>query len=242
MSSLIASPASQRTIKMWNELALIVGCYILGSLPFMYLMGRLHGVDLREYDDMHIALWRNVGRVQGFLGVMLDFLKGVIAVLAARAVGFDTGWVAFAGVATVAGQMWSVFMKFDGEKGNSTGVAMSSVLATKALLIAAVPMAMGFLVRTIPRFRQPDQSASERFKFAGPPSNSLPLGMALGFAVLPLTAWWMGQPSEVIAAFAGLFVLIMVRRATAGVSHDLRQPSGKKKMLVNRLLFDRSEM
>ena len=227
---------------MWNELVLILGAYLLGSMPFMFIMGRLKGVDLREYEDMHIALWRNVGRVQGFLGVMLDFAKGVLVVIAARAAGFEPGWVAFAGVATVAGQMWPVFMKFDGEKGNSTGIAMSATLATKAALFAMVPMAAGFLIRTIPRFRRRDQSVNERLKFGGPPSNSLPVGMAAGFAVLPLAAWGVGQPWEVIIALVGLFVLIIVRRATAGLSEELRKPSGKKVMLLNRILYDRSEL
>jgi glycerol-3-phosphate acyltransferase PlsY len=227
---------------MWDELVLILGSYLLGSLPFMYIMGRLKGVDLREHEDMHIALWRNVGRIQGLLGVFLDFAKGAIVVVAARSAGFEPGWVAFAGVAAVAGQMWPVFMKFDGEKGNSIGLAMSATLATKASLIAMVVMATGLLIRTIPRLRQPNQSASERLKFGGPPSNSLPVGMAVGFAVLPLAAWVMGQPWEVIVAFVGLFVLIMVRRATAGISEDLRQPSGKRSMLLNRLLYDRREL
>lgn len=227
---------------MWDELVLILGSYLLGSLPFMYIMGRLKGVDLREHEDMHIALWRNVGRMQGLLGVFLDFAKGAIVVVAARSAGFEPGWVGFAGVAAVAGQMWPVFMKFDGEKGNSIGLAMSATLATKASLIAMVVMATGLLIRTIPRLRQPNQSASERLKFGGPPSNSLPVGMAVGFAVLPPAAWVMGQPWEVIVALAGLFVLIMVRRATAGISEDLRQPSGKRSMLLNRLLYDRREL
>lgn len=228
---------------MWDELAFIIGAYILGSFPLMYLLGRLHGVDLREYEDMHIALWRNVGRVQGFVGVVFDFAKGVIAVLVARDVlGFDPGWVAFAGVAAVAGQMWPVFLKFDGERGNSTGLAMSGALATYAMLIVLVPVLIGFLVRTIPRFRQSNQSMDERFKFGGPPSLSLPLGMAVAFAVLPLAAWLVGQPWEVILALGVLFVLIMLRRLTAGVSEDLRQPSGKRVMLLNRLLFDRSKL
>lgn len=227
---------------MWDELALIVGAYVLGSLPFMYLLGRLNGIDLREYDDMHIALWQNVGRIQGYAGAGFDFAKGVIAVLVARAAGFDPGWVAFAGVAVVIGQMWPVFMKFDGEKGNTTGLAMSGTLATKALFIGLVPVTIGFLIRTAPRFWQRNQSMNDRLKFGGPPSRSLPLGVALTFAVLPLTAWGMGQPLEVILAFVALFVLVMVRRVTAGVSKDLQQPSGKIGMLLNRFLFDRAHI
>lgn len=227
---------------MWDEAGLILGSYILGSLPFMYLLGRLHGIDLREYGDMHLALWRNVNRVEGLAGVLFDFAKGMIAVLVARALGFDPGWVAFAGVAAVAGQMWPIFLKLDGEKGNSVGLAMSSVLATKALLIALIAVIIGFSVRTIPRFLEPNQTWNERLKFGGPPSLSLPLGMATAFAALPPAALLMGQPREVVLAFVVLFVLIMVRRLTAGVREDLREPTGKRSMLLNRLLFDRSKI
>ncbi|MBM3156896.1 MAG: hypothetical protein FJ004_06390 [Chloroflexi bacterium] len=228
---------------MWHEIAFAFGAYILGSFPLMYLMGRLHGIDLREYEDMHIATWRNVGRVQGFIGVVFDFAKGVIAVLIAREVlHFSPGWVAVAGVVAVVGQMWPVFLKFDGEKGNSTGLAMSGALATYAMLIVLIPVTIGFAVRTIPRFRRKDQTVNEKLKFGGPPSLSLPLGMAIAFAALPLAAWLVGQPLDVVYACVALFVLILLRRATAGLSAEIRQPSWNSTMLLNRLLFDRSEI
>jgi glycerol-3-phosphate acyltransferase PlsY len=225
---------------MWNEAVLIVGSYLLGSVPFMYMMGRLKGVDLREYEDSHITLWREVGRVQGFLGVILDFTKGFSVVLIARAVGFAPGWVAFAGVAAVGGQMWPVFMKFDGEKGNSIGLAMSGALATKAMLFGLIPITTGFLVRTIPRFRHKEQTMDEKLKFGGPPSNSLPLGMGIGFAVMPLAAWGLGHRWEIIVALAGVFGIIIVRRTTAGILEDWRETSDKRRMLLNRILYDRA--
>ena len=162
--------------------------------------------------------------------------------LVARAVGFDIVWVAFAGVAAVAGQMWPIFMKFDGEKGNSIGLAMTGALATKAMLIGLVPIIIGFAVRTVPRFRKRDQSMDEKLKFGGPPSNSLPVGMASGFALMPFAAWGLGHRWEVIVALAAVFILIMVRRATAGITKDLQQASDKKRMIMNRLLYDRNEL
>ena len=228
---------------MWDKVALIIGSYLLGSFPLLYLLGRLHGVDLRKYDDMHIALWRNVGRVEGFVGVTFDFAKAVIVVLLARNVGgYDPGWVATAGVLTVAGQMWPVFLKFDGERGNSIGLAMSGALATYAMFIALVPVVIGAAVRTIPRLLQRNQTLNEKLRFGGPPSLSLPLGMAGTFAVMPLAAWGMGQPREVVFVFVALFVMIMVRRLTARLGADLRKPTWENGMLLNRLLFDRSEI
>jgi hypothetical protein len=66
--------------------------------------------------------------------------------------------------------------------------------------------------------------------------------MAGFFAVLPLTAWAVGQPWEVTYSFIVLFVMIMLRRLTAKLREDMRKPSWRNSMLLNRLLFDRSEI
>lgn len=224
---------------MWPEIALILGAYLLGSFPHLYLLGRASGVDLRK-EDMHIALWRKVGRLQGTVGVLGELAKGVLPVVVARAVGFDLLWVALAGLAAVVGQMWPIFLGFDGEKGNSIGLAMALALAYKATLLMLVPIFIGFAWRTVPRMLNPSLPWSERLKFGGPPSRSLPLAMASAFALLPLLSWGLGEALEVNLAFLGLFLLIMVRRLTTGLRKDLRQAQNKKMVLLNRLLYDRS--
>ena len=228
---------------MWDEFGVIFGSYILGSIPFIYIIGRIKGVDLREYEDMHIALWQKFGRPLAFTATCTDFLKGIAAVLIARdAFNLEPGWVAFAGVAAVAGQMWPVFMKFDGEKGNSIGLAMSGTLATKTMLFGLIPIVIGFGVRTLPRFFARNQTVDERLKFGGPPSLSLPLGMLGGFSVMPIAAWGLGQPAEVVIAFVGLVLMIIFRRVTAGVREDFRKPLSKTSIVLNRFLFDRGEI
>ena len=227
---------------MWDEFILVLGAYLLGAFPLMYVLGRLRGVDLREYEDMHLALWRNVGRLEGLTGILFDFAKGAIVVVVARSTGFEIGWVAAAGVAAVAGQMWPVFLKFDGEKGNTTGLGMVGALATNAMLIGLVPIVVGAAVRTIPRLLQANQTFDDRLKLGGPPSLSLPLGMAIGFGVMPLAAWWLGYGGEIVIALLVLFILILVRRVTAGMSEDRGEPSDRMNRMLNRLLFDRSEV
>lgn len=225
---------------MWAESLMILGSYLLGSFPLLYLLGRLHGVDLREEEDMHIALWRKVGRLEGGTGLIWDVAKGAIAVLIARSLGFEIGIVALAGLAAVGGQMWSVFLRFEGEKGNTTGLAMAAALAPKPLLVALVPILLGATIRTAPRFLARSQSLNQRLKFGGPPSLSLPLGMAIGFGVMPLAAWWLGQPPEVSLVLSALFLFIIAKRLTAGLGEDLKEASSKRSILINRLLYDRS--
>ena len=225
---------------MWANLAMILGAYLLGALPVLYLLGRLRGYDLSKEEDLHMALWRKVGRFEGTLGIIWDLGKGAVCVLIARVLGFSPSVVAAAGVAVVAGQMWPAFYRFDGEKGNSTGLAMALALAPMPLLIALIPILVGAIIRTAPRFLRSGQSVNERLKFGGPPSLSLPLGMAIGFAVLPLASWWLGESGAVTIAFAVLFVLIMVRRLTADLRKDLEGATNKRGILVNRFFYDRS--
>lgn len=229
---------------MVGNILLILGSYLFGALPFMIALGGAKGFDLSREEDLHIALWRKVGRREGLAGILVDLSKGVIPVLLGY--GFDLRlWaVVTAGVAAVAGQMWPVFRHFDGEKGNSVGIAMIITLALTyhiyPILIAFIPIGLGILIRTLPRFFAGGQSLNERFKFGGPASQSLPLGMATGFAVAPLTSWLSHQPLSLTIALLILFLIIIIRRLTAGLTEDLKTATNLKAVLINRFLYDRS--
>jgi glycerol-3-phosphate acyltransferase PlsY len=223
---------------VWADVALILGAYLLGSSPHLSALGKLRGVDLEG--DFHMSLWHRTGRLIGTIGILLEFVKGVIPVLVGRGLGFDVSIIVLAGLAVVCGQMWPVFSRFDGEKGNSIGLAMAAALAFKPLLIAVVPVIIGIAVRTVPRLLDASQSLNERLKFGGPPSRSLPLAMAIGFALLPVASWWLDEPPVVTAGFIVLFILIIVRRLTAGLRSDLAVAGNIGHILLNRFLYDRS--
>jgi glycerol-3-phosphate acyltransferase PlsY len=223
-----------------SDLAFILGAYLLGSFPQLYLLGMIKGKRLSG--DLHHELWRQCGRLFGVIGFLSEMVKGPLPVLIGRALDLDIAVIAFAGVAGVVGQMWPVFYHFDGEKGNSVGVAMALVLTPIPLLIALIPMAGGFFIRTIPRFMKHGQSVNEKFKLGGPPSNSFPLGMILGFAVLPLAAWALGESLAVVLAYALLFALILLRRATAGLSADIDKGKKLLPVIFARLLYDRADL
>ncbi|MGA3093844.1 MAG: glycerol-3-phosphate acyltransferase [Dehalococcoidales bacterium] len=223
----------------WSDLGFILGSYLLGSIPQLYLLGLLKGKRLSG--DLHHELWRQCGRSFGVIGFLSEMVKGALPVLIGRALHLDIAVIAVAGVAGVCGQMWPLFYHFDGEKGNSVGAAMALALTPLPLLIALIPMLGGFLIRTIPRFMQRGQSVNEKFKLGGPPSNSFPLGMAVGFAVLPLAAWALGWSASVVLSYTALFVLIMIRRATAGLSADIKKRKNLFSVIFNRLLYDRAD-
>ncbi len=226
------------------EIALILGAYLFGALPFMIAISRAKGFDLSQEEDLHIALWRKVGRLEGLAGILVDLSKGVIPVLLGYAFDLRLWVVTTAGVAAVTGQMWPVFRRFDGEKGNSVGIAMvvTLVIIYRAypLLLAFIPILLGILIRTLPRFFAPGQSLNDRLKFGGPASNSLPLGMATGFAVMPIVSWLSQQPPSMTLALIILFLIIILRRLTARLTQDLKTTTSIKSILINRLLYDRS--
>jgi glycerol-3-phosphate acyltransferase PlsY len=234
------------------DIALVIGAYLLGSLPYMILLARAKGLDLSEEEDLHMALWHKVGRLEGLSGVIVDMLKGVIPIIIGFTFDFRLAVTAAAGVAAVVGQMWPVFRKFDGERGNTTGIgvvialtmyltATYSPLAYLVFIIFAIPILIGIGIRTIPRMMQSKQTLSERFMFGGPVSNSMPLGMATGFAIAPLSSWCLRQPPEMTWAFLAIFVVLMIRRLTVGLSKDLKEPkTNLRSILINRLLYDRS--
>ena len=234
------------------DIALVIGAYLLGSLPYMLLLARARGVDLSKEDDLHMALWHKVGRLEGLSGVLVDMLKGVIPIIIGFTFDFPLAVTAAAGVAAVVGQMWPVFRNFDGERGNTTGIgviialtmyltATSSPLAYVVFIIFAIPILIGIGFKIIPRFMRSDQTLSQRFMFGGPVSNSMPLGMGVGFAISPLASWCLRQPPEMTWAFLAVFVVLMIRRLTVGLSQDLKEPKTSiRRILINRLLYDRS--
>jgi acyl phosphate:glycerol-3-phosphate acyltransferase len=221
----------------------IIGAYLYGAVPVVYLIGRLRGVDLSQEEDMHISLWRKVGRVEGFFGILWDVVKGAIAVLGVdRGLHLEDWVVAGVGVAVILGELWPVFLKFRGEKSNTTGMGMAAALVYKAIPFILVPIVIGAGIRTIPRFFRRGQSMDERMELGGPPSLSLPLGMFFGFALFPVGCWVMDAPWERTAAGIALFALIVIKRLTFGLTDDIEKEGLKPSVVVNRILFDRSHI
>ena len=225
---------------MWLNGAFIAAAYLFGSIPHLYLLAKANKLDVSG--DLHMALWRRGGRPLGTLGFILELVKGAVPVLAGWALGMDSAVIAAGGVAAVCGQMWPIFYHFDGEKGNSIGAAMALTLTPAPFGISFIFMLGGYLIRTVPRFLRKDQSLNEKFKLGGPPSLSFPLGMAIAFLVLPLAAWWLGEPDSVVTAYWALFALIMVRRVTAGITADVQERKSMLRVIINRLLFDRADI
>jgi glycerol-3-phosphate acyltransferase PlsY len=222
---------------MWSDVVLVLASYLLGAVPHLALLARLRRVRLSG--DFHENLWNRAGKIMAVTGVVGEFAKGVIPVLVGRWLGFGPVTVAIAGLAAVCGQMWPVFNRFDGEKGNSIAIAMVTALALRPALIALIFPVIAIIIRTAPRLIV-KPGAGERPVIGGPYSRSLPVGMALFFLSQPFLGWSFGEPPEIIWITAVLFILIVIRRLTAGLRDDLKTGTDIQSILVKRFLYDRA--
>jgi acyl-phosphate glycerol 3-phosphate acyltransferase len=125
-------------------LAVTAAAYLVGAIPFGYLIARGQGVDILHAGSGNIGA-TNVGRVLGrrwgILVFLLDFAKGALPVLAAHVVPEETGWLpdvfpVCAGVAAFLGHLYPVYLRFRGGKGVATGAGVAAMLAPGPMLLA----------------------------------------------------------------------------------------------------------
>jgi glycerol-3-phosphate acyltransferase PlsY len=153
----------------------IIASYLIGSIPFGLVVSKLiFKQDLRKLGSGNIGatnVLRNFG-VQPFIAVMmLDMGKGVAAVAIGRALGLGPNLSLIAGLASIIGHNWSIFLRFKGGKGIATsgGVIIAAypwqvivvvigsflllVLITRIMSVGSLSGATGFLVSTFVIFR-----------------------------------------------------------------------------------------
>jgi acyl phosphate:glycerol-3-phosphate acyltransferase len=130
---------------------LIVLAYLLGSIPFSYLVVRLFaGADIRQHGSRNVGatnVARNFGKLPGIIALLLDGAKGYAAVAVAEwltarpdwpAMASDTlrsraFWMALAAVIAVLAHMFPVWLKFHGGKGVATATGAFLAIDPKAL-------------------------------------------------------------------------------------------------------------
>jgi glycerol-3-phosphate acyltransferase PlsY len=132
--------------------AVVIGSYLIGSIPFALLLGKLRGVDIRQQGSGNVGttnVLRSAGAGAGATALVCDILKGVAAVFIARyTIGTPAGEMA-AGLAAVAGHDWSVFIRFRGGKGVATAAGALFVMVPVA---AAVTFGVFALVTALSRY------------------------------------------------------------------------------------------
>src|ERR1044071_1831255 len=124
----------------------LIAAYLLGSIPFGYLIVRAkEGADVRATGSGGTGatnVSRRAGKLAGVVTLLLDAVKGALAVLLARWLLTDdfgvNWWVAAASFLAVLGHCLPVWLGFRGGKGVATGVGVFLSLYPLAVACAAV--------------------------------------------------------------------------------------------------------
>jgi glycerol-3-phosphate acyltransferase PlsY len=187
---------------------IIVASYLVGSIPFGYLIVKLSGGgDVREIGSGGTGatnVTRRAGRGAGVLTLALDAAKGALVVFAARwllAPDFGVNWwVAAASIAVVVGHIFPVWLKFRGGKGVATGLGVFLSLTPAAVALAALVF-IAFVWTT----------------------RYISLGSIMATATLPLFIWLLGDgensdadvttlaPIMAVAIIGGALIIFMHR-------------------------------
>ncbi|MGA1997323.1 MAG: glycerol-3-phosphate 1-O-acyltransferase PlsY [Bryobacteraceae bacterium] len=196
---------------MTIPLAVLLVAYLLGSIPFGYLLVRWKtGRDVRAAGSGNIGatnVLRTTGRLAGVATLLLDVGKGYLAVWIAREwTGASPLWMSLAALAVMAGHAFSVFLGFKG------GKAVASFVGA---FLCLTPFALG--METIV------------FVVVVAWTGYISLGSIIGAATFPLAVWLLLQPPAPIwiaAIMASAFIIYKhssnIERLRQGREHVFR--------------------
>ena len=193
-----------------NTIAVLTVGYLLGSIPFAYLLARRHrGIDLRFAGSGNVGaanLLRNTTKKIGMSAMALDMGKGVATVLVARQIEPGATGPTVAGIAAVLGHIYPVWLGFRGGKGVATTCGVFAILAP-----AATAMAGMFFLLTVWWTRY------------------ISLGSVIASAVLPVLVYATGAPAITVIGAVIIAAIVIERhranlaRVAAGVERRLGQ-------------------
>ncbi|MFC1932165.1 glycerol-3-phosphate acyltransferase [Chloroflexota bacterium] len=169
----------------------IIIAYLLGSIPSAYVFTRLAtGKDIRQLGGGNAGarnVFREVGLRAAIPTAIFDVGKGAAAVaIASFLLNVPLFFVLAAGLAAVAGHMWSIYLKFTGGNGLSATIGALSVMMRWELLIV-----LGLMLILTAIIRNPV------------------LSLNISLLSLPVSAWFL-EKSWLPVVFAILLILMMV--------------------------------
>jgi glycerol-3-phosphate acyltransferase PlsY len=147
--------------QIWLTIALMALAYLIGSVPFSYLVARANGVDLRKVGSGNVGganVWRNCGFGPFVLAAFGDIIKGMLPTLAAlhlsnwarligiRLEGLPPGAVILVGIAAILGHTFSLFLDFKGGKAVATSTGVLLAIFPLLIPIGLVAWVAAFLI------------------------------------------------------------------------------------------------
>ena len=180
--------------------------YLLGSIPFGLLLTRLAGLgDIRKIGSGNIGA-TNVLRTGRWglaaLTVLLDFGKGLVAVLLGGIWGPDMG--KFAALGVLLGHMFPIWLRFKGGKAVATA---GGVLMAFSWQIGSAAFATWFVIAAISRYSS--------------------LAALVACIAAPAFAYWLTEKNIGFTEFTALISLLVILRHHANIGRLIRGKESK---------------
>src|SRR5688572_8132967 len=185
-------PANRAAILPASPMAtsalVLVLAYLLGSIPFSFIVARLFGVaDVRRVGSGNVGatnVMRSAGRTAGSIAFLLDASKGAAAAfVASRQFGPEGLLAPAAAFAAILGHTYPVWLGFRGGKGVATGAGAFLPLAPEATVGGLLAFGLTLLVTRYVSLASMTGAlvlASLTFVFGAPlPTSVAALGAAL---------------------------------------------------------------
>ncbi|NQW19198.1 MAG: glycerol-3-phosphate acyltransferase [Chloroflexi bacterium] len=112
-----------------------------GAVPVAYTIGRLNGINVFEVGSRQAGatnVWREISRKQGVIVTLIDWSKGVTAIVMARQLGLTGTELLLPATAAVAGHWNSPFTKFKGGDGVVTLMGTSMGIVPIVVFVSLV--------------------------------------------------------------------------------------------------------
>jgi glycerol-3-phosphate acyltransferase PlsY len=122
-----------------EDITAVLLAYLVGSVPFAYVLARRRGIDLRRVGSGNVGasnVLRTSGVSSAVVAMCLDGAKGTLAVLVAQRLTMGEATPVAAGIASIIGHIYPVWLRFRGGKGVATAAGVFGVLAPMALAVA----------------------------------------------------------------------------------------------------------
>ena len=134
---------------LMNYFILIIFSYILGSIPFAYIIAKfVKGIDIRKVGSKNPGaanVFREVSPFWGITTFILDFSKGFLPPFLASFFGFPPIIIILSGIFSVAGHNWSMFLGLKGGGGLSTSLgAAFAILPLQSIIVAVIFLTLFF--------------------------------------------------------------------------------------------------
>lgn len=125
-----------------TTLGLMLAGYLIGSIPFSFLVARTRGIDLRKVGSGNTGasnVWRAAGFRAFVVALVLDIFKGWLPTFLAHSIaGLSAPAVIVVGLCAVLGHVYPIFMRFRGGKAVATTGGVILGFAPVLTLMAAV--------------------------------------------------------------------------------------------------------